>query len=770
MVVGFLIGAAVVATFGAVWRTPGAHESPSKRMAEPPVDTPRTNLAVICAIFFCSGIPALIYQLVWQRSLFTIYGINVESVTVVVTAFMLGLGLGSFAGGRLSRLRLPLLGLFGAIEIGIGVFGNFSLGLFHAVGQLTLQMSAPLTALFTFLLVLVPSLLMGATMPLLTAHLVKHSGNVGRSVGLLYFVNTLGSAFACFIVAAFLMRLLGQQGAVTFAFGINLVVGGGALLAQLKSPRADIQDGARLAQFNTRGFWFALLLSALCGYIALSYEILWYRVYAFASGGVAQAFALLLGCYLLGIALGSLVSRRFCRESAAAEQVASLSGFVLFANLTGYLLVPAAALITSALHWGVSLPLVTVAAGLLGATFPLICHIAIAPDARAGEGLSYLYLANIVGSALGSLVTGFVLMDHWTLGGISFFLALLGVALSLVLLLAAKHRSREVKLVTARAAAIALTVVAIVVLQPSLFDGVYERLYFKKNYAGQRFVHLEENKSGVVSVTEDGEIQGGGVYDGVFSTDLVNDRNLIVRAYALSLLHQSPRDVLMVGLSSGSWAQVIANHPQVERLTVVEINPAYLDVIPQYPGEAGVLTNPKTTTVIDDGRRWLARNPERKFDFIVQNTSFNWRAHTTNLLSTEYLELIRGHLKPGGVFFYNTTGSDEAQRTGALEFPYALRFISFMAVSDSPFALDRRRWERVLRGYRIEGRPVFELADAKQQTRLEQVLALADSLSAGYGPAKQTGMNLETREGILARTEGVPTITDDNMSTEWGPR
>src|SRR3954452_14667860 len=137
-----------------------AHESPSKRMAEPAVDSPRANLTVICAIFFCSGIPALIYQLVWQRSLFTIYGINVESVTVVVTAFMLGLGIGSFAGGRLSRLRLPLLGVFAAVELGIGLFGYFSLGLFHAVGELTLQLSAPLTALFTFLLVLVPTLLM----------------------------------------------------------------------------------------------------------------------------------------------------------------------------------------------------------------------------------------------------------------------------------------------------------------------------------------------------------------------------------------------------------------------------------------------------------------------------------------------------------------------------------------------------------------------------------------------------------------------------------
>src|ERR1700709_1670240 len=100
-------------------RSPASTEHAAPRMAEQLAESPRANLAVICAIFFCSGIPALIYQLVWQRSLFTIYGINVESVTVVVTAFMLGLGIGSFAGGRLSRLRLPLLGVVAAIELRI---------------------------------------------------------------------------------------------------------------------------------------------------------------------------------------------------------------------------------------------------------------------------------------------------------------------------------------------------------------------------------------------------------------------------------------------------------------------------------------------------------------------------------------------------------------------------------------------------------------------------------------------------------------------------
>jgi spermidine synthase len=145
-------------------------------------------------------------------------------------------------------------------------------------------------------------------------------------------------------------------------------------------------------------------------------------------------------------------------------------------------------------------------------------------------------------------------------------------------------------------------------------------------------------------------------------------------------------------------------------------------------------------------------------------------AQTTNLLSTEYLELIRGHLKPGGVFFYNTTGSDEAQRTGALEFPYALRFISLMAVSDSPFALDRRRWERVLRGYRIEGRPVFELADAKQQTRLEEVLAVADSLSPATAPPSKPERTWKRARASSLAPRVCRRLPIDNMSTEWGPR
>ena len=176
-------------------------------------------------IFALSGFAALVYQIVWQRALFTIYGINVEAVTVVVTAFMLGLGIGSIVGGFLATwLKGRRCQLFAWVEGGIGVFGLLSIPLFGWVGRETLDWSPLLTALMTFALVLVPTLLMGASLPILSAELVGRRGNVGYSVGSLYFVNTLGSALAAVVAAIFMLGFLGQFGAVLAAAILNILV------------------------------------------------------------------------------------------------------------------------------------------------------------------------------------------------------------------------------------------------------------------------------------------------------------------------------------------------------------------------------------------------------------------------------------------------------------------------------------------------------------------------------------------------------------------
>jgi predicted membrane-bound spermidine synthase len=193
----------------------------------------------VYAIFALSGFSALLYQVVWQRALFAIYGINVESVTVVVTAFMLGLGVGSLAGGAVSKdPKRPAILLFALVELGIGTFGAMSLGLFHWVGSFTLALPPLATGVVTFLLVLVPTTLMGGTLPLLVAHAVRASGNVGRSVGVLYFVNTLGSAFASLAAVFFLLGHLGQTRTVALAAALNFTVSALAWAAHARTSRA----------------------------------------------------------------------------------------------------------------------------------------------------------------------------------------------------------------------------------------------------------------------------------------------------------------------------------------------------------------------------------------------------------------------------------------------------------------------------------------------------------------------------------------------------
>jgi predicted membrane-bound spermidine synthase len=177
---------------------------------------------------------------------------------------------------------------------------------------------------------------------------------------------------------------------------------------------------------------------------------------------------------------------------------------------------------------------------------------------------------------------------------------------------------------------------------------------------------------------------------------------------------------------------------------------------------ASLMRNPKVEIVIDDGRRWLTHHPERTFDVIVSNTTFHWRANATNLLSVEFLRLIREHLKPGGIFHFNTTGSADAYETAFTVFPYGLRFINFATVSDSPIVPDEARWKQVLDRHRIDGLATFDTTREIDRQRRAQVLSLVHTLEA---PPVVFG--LEWRDHVLSRLEHAQVITDDNMIPEW---
>jgi spermidine synthase len=505
----------------------------------------------------------------------------------------------------------------------------------------------------------------------------------------------------------------------------------------------------------------ALPVAALVGFIALSYEIVWFRAYSFVSGVSPRAFGVLLGAYLAGIAFGSAWSRRYCRDRAATGDPRTLRFigiFLLAANAGGFLVVPALATIVTIAHWAWSLLFVCLVAGMFGAVLPLLSHFAIPADDRAGARLSYLYLANILGSAAGSLLTGFVLMDLLPLRGIVVLLTLGGIACSAALLaVGSTGRGR----IVAGFAALALGAISWFGAE-GVHDALYERLLFKREFnPSERFQHLHENRHGVIAITNEDIVYGGGVYDGAISVDLVKDRNRIVRPFALAAFDRRPREALMVGLSMGSWAQVVVNLPGLERLTIVEINPGYLDLIPLYPELASLLDNPKVEIVIDDGRRWIARHPDRRFDLIVQNTTFHWLAHSTNLLSIEYMEMCRSRLRPGGMLQFNTTSSRHAMRTALEAFPHCLRIGNNMLCSNAALVFDPDRWEKALIAYRIDGRPVLGREDGP---RLEELLRQARDRRGGRDGSRGW---LESDESLRAWLADVEVITDDNMRSEW---
>ncbi len=713
----------------------------------------------ILALFFVSGAPALLYQIIWQRHLFTIFGAHAESVAIIVGAFMLGLGIGSLVGGEVSARskRSPFV-LFAVIEGLIALFGVFSLQLFDAVGDATGSFGVFAGGVASFLLIVVPTVAMGATLPILSAALIARVGNVGTSVGQLYFVNTLGSAFAALGAPLLFHAGFGQHAAVRLAAGLNVVVICAALVlwrvtADPQPAPAAPEPTAEQSERYGREHLVAALLSFCSGFLSLSVEIAWFRVFFLFTHGRAFAFPLALAFFLFGIAFGSLLAARLTRAWKADEperlRARAAAILVLSGAAISFAFLSSGVLVTGPARDGVVL-VTAVLAFPLGLLFPLLMHAGVLPGTGAGRSVSHIYAANIAGSVAGSVGTGFILLDVLPLRSIVLLLSLLALAVGLLL--------RRGSL-TPRFAAGAALALALFAGCWAFNETLYEKLQFGREQKGQRFATVVENKSGVIAVTQDGTVYGSGVYDGHYSTELVHDRNHIIRPYSVAAFHPGPKRILVIGLASGSWAQVLASLPNEPQLDIVEINAGHLELIPKFPVVASLLKNPRVRIAIEDGRRWLSRNPHEKYDAIVMNTSYSWRAGSTNLLSREFLEQLRGHLNPHGLVMYNTTSSETVAKTGFEVFPYGWRLVNALIVGPDPLPIDRERFLETLKAYRIDGKPVLDLSRPEDAATLER-------LSVALDPSS-TSPQIEGRDSILARYGNYRVLTDDNMLVEW---
>jgi spermidine synthase len=729
---------------------------------------------LLSTAFFASGFSAIIYQLVWQRDLFRLFGVNIESVTAVITAFMIGLGCGGLLGSWLSSRKssAPLL-IFALMEATVAGFGLASLRVFEWIASLVGDTSLSIRTLATIAILLVPTCCMGATLPLLVGHAVRTSINVGVSTGRLYYINTLGAAVGCLCAALFVFPFLGVAATLRIAAALNVVACCGAAIAYMRSKTGrEIEPAleptiATTLRSPRRGqsvaYPMAMIIAGFSGFVSLSYEIFFLHVTAFASGGNSVALTLVLAAILLGIASGAREASD--RAKIGDTKSTGFIGALTWASVVGLIALPILAhsdFLKTSLVFAL-LPMAILIARGLGEVFPLVAHLAIPPDGKAGFRVGLVYTMNIVGSALGTLLTGFVLSQAFGLRGLSTLLAAFTLCLTLLLALSSGSLRRRP---SAFVAAGLLSALVLMGLQEKLTTRLFESMLagVDPTYSGKA-TDVIENRSGIVVVNEHGTVYGGGVYDGAFNIDPYRDVNGVIRPYSLSLFHANPKKVLMIGLASGSWAQVIANNPYVSHFTVIEIDPAYLSLIRRTRIVESLLTNPKVTVILDDGHRWLETHPRDKFDAIVANTTFHFRTNSSNLLSVEFDRMIQRHLNPGGVYLFNATGSIRAQRTGCLSFKFGFRVLNNVMVSDSPFDLDVARWRRVLAAFAIDGKRMFPTDSPAQAESFEHFVAMpSESDDKAIVPADR---RMERCESILERTPELPLITDDNMGTEW---
>lgn len=451
------------------------------------------------------------------------------------------------------------------------------------------------------------------------------------------------------------------------------------------------------------------------------------------------------------MALGALVSRLIYLPSRRPPRRV-LGWLYINSTLLCYLTIPLTVWFTTLKFYGYWFGLIPLflAACLFGGIFPLLVKASDIRDEEAGSAVALLSGANIMGSLTGSLAAGFYLMDLLPLARASALSALFGLFCALLCFPLSRRSLRA-----AMPFVLFLAVAAgVITSNEILHKEMYKKLmYMPRHVVKQPFQEVIENRSGVICLSEEGVVFGDGAYDGRLSTDLYPKTNAEIElAYLSFLFKPEPKRILVVGLATGAWTQVLAQGPGVESVTAVEINPGYLELIQKNREVASLLTNPKVEIVIDDGRRWLDRNPHERFDYIVLNTTFHWRSGATSLLSREFFSLVKSRLNPGGVALINTTGSEEVAATAAEAFDHLAAYGIYLFGSDAPFEMDKEKFTRVMGAFRVEGEQVLDLSVPEEAEALAYYLKL-DYLKAG--------------ERWRDRAAAAGIITDDNMLTEF---
>lgn len=737
------------------------------------------------ALLFFSGASSLAYEVVWTRSLAAVFGVALHATTAVLVAYMAGLSLGGLVGGRVApRLRAPLC-VYAALEAAIGASALLvPLGL-SAVGGLYGWLHEPLLErpalgfvvrfLGALAVLIVPTTLMGATLPLAAEGCVRRGDALGAGAGRLYAANTAGAVLGVLATGLFLLPALGVSltnhvsAAVSVAVALlALALVGRAGTAQEgpagpASAAADARGAARPAPLRA-----TLALAGLSGFVALGLEIVWTHVLAAVTRDTTFAFTCTLAAFLTGIALGGWTGARLsARAGTAVALFACQAGVALSALLSfavvrwlgGTALAASPASFDAAVAQQLAFAALPMLAPtcLLGASLPLCLTLAGRARPGPGQTVGRVLSANTLGAVLGCVASGLWLVPRFGFGRAAVLLSAvaLGGALLALRLRAPGGAPGPLRLGW-RLAYGALLVELFLVLPAASTDW-----FFPARGAEGRVVFHAEDASGIVDVVE---------HEGVRT--LVTDRRhrwgsthpatvqSMLRQGALPLLlHPRPARIVEIGLATGIHALPQLRDGRVEELTVVEISPAVVGAAGAFAGHNGDLLNdPRVDVVLDDGRSFLERT-RRRFDVIVLGLFVPYRPGASALYSRELLAACEQRLERGGLVI-------EWLPLDQMTFD-AVRSVmaTFLAVFPHVEA-----WEKGHYLALVGARGPIALDAAPLRDRLRGLGGAADTARLRGGlrdPADVVASHLLGPAQIRALAAGAPLNTDDRPRIEF---
>ena len=704
--------------------TPAAERSPS------------WLLPLLLLLFFGSGVCALVYQVMWLRLLALVFGVTVYAASTVLAGFMAGLGIGSFAAGRLATRITRPLAAFGIAEALVGITAFASPMVLDALTRLwvTIHPSLPqslavitiIRFVVAFLVLIVPTSLMGATLPLVIKSAVAREERIGGRIGLLYAINTTGAIVGALVAGFYLISEVGVHLSFQMAALGNIVIGLVALAAayampaQPAKPAPSAVEGRAATALLTAGQRQIVLWTFfISGVMSLALEIIWFRMLVVFLRPTAYAFTIMLACVLAGIALGSALAAPILRRRgrwlpmlAVIQALIGVAAVLSFNALTRN-----QAAIDVATPWFAAMGLNTYLAPLvasslvamlptmllLGMAFPIGLSLWAGDDTsdETSRRVGAFYSLNVFGAILGSVVAGFFLLP--AIGTRSSLIVVSALATSSSIALAWSQRRARPTFAYAVAGLAPVLFGAGAYFAVDPFDVAFERFHRRETLVWRQegvqttvAVHDRPGNPPMRVMFLDGNHQANNSP----GTAFIHHR---IGALPV-MLHPAPTTALVIGLGGGATPGAVARH-NVD-VDVVELSAAVVAGSEFFKDiNFDLLSRPNVHLHVDDGRNFMMMG-RKKYDVITADIILPRHAGAGALYSKEYYELVRHSLAEGGLAM-QWNGADSMTeyklllRTFVSVFPYTTLWAEggLMLGSTKPFTISQSAYDARRRGF-----------------------------------------------------------------------